>query len=330
MRAAIEVHPEVDEALRAGAAVVALESAVLTTGMPRQALGRVPGGAAGWDAGQPAALELARLLDRTVREAGAVPAIVAVIDGVLRIGLDEASLRKLAAPGASGKASARDLALALAGGRTAGTTVSGTLFACGTPAGGAIRVLATGGIGGVHRRWTEAPDVSADLRQLALTPACVVASGVKSFLDAPATLAVLEALGVPVLAFGTDRLPRFYGAGTQGLPAPARLDTVEAVAAVCAMQWHGLGSAAGVLLANPVDERFALGEVEMEQAIAAAEAEARRRAVTGSALTPFLLDAIVRATGGRALDANVALLEANARLAARLAIGLTREWNPPM
>ncbi len=318
-----------DEALRAGAPVVALESAVLTTGMPKQALGRVPAGAVGWDARRPAALELARLLERTVRRAGAVPATVAVLDGVVRIGLDEAALERVAGPAVSGKASATDLALALACGRSAGTTVSGTLLVCGR-ANGAIRVLATGGIGGVHRRWTETPDVSADLRQLATTPVCVVSSGIKSFLDVPATLAALEALGVPVIAFGTDRMPLFYCTGTPELRAPLRLDTVGSVAAACAGRWRDLGIHGGVLLANPVDERFALSPAELEQAIAAAGTEARRRAVTGGALTPFLLEAVVRATGGRALDANVALLAANARLAAELSVSLAARLKPAM
>jgi pseudouridine-5'-phosphate glycosidase len=320
---AIEVHPEVDAALRAGRPVVALESAVVTTGMPATSLGRAPRcDAPGWDAGRPTNLEVARLLQRSVRDGGAVPAMVAVVDGALRIGLDNAGLARLVAEGAGAKASARDLAAVMAGGGTAGTTVSATLLACRRPPAGPVRVLATGGIGGVHRGWIDRPDISPDLRQIAGTAVCVVASGAKSILDVPATLEALEALGIPVIAYGTARFPLFYGSPTGGPAAPRRLDDPAAVAEVCRTHWRTLGCRGGLLVANPVPEGHGLDQAEIEQAVAEAEAEARQRGVSGGDRTPYLLSAIISRTGGRALDANVALLAGNARLAGSVAAAL--------
>jgi pseudouridine-5'-phosphate glycosidase len=316
----IEVHPEVDGALGAGQPVVALESAVATTGLPAAPLGRGPRcEAPGWNADRPVNHETARLLQRIVRDAGAVPAMVAVVDGVLRIGLDDDGLSRLLAEGAGAKASARDLASAMTGGRTAGTTVSATLLACLRPAAGPIRVLATGGIGGVHRGWADHPDVSGDLRQLATGPVCVVASGAKALLDVGATLEALEALGVPVMAYRTSRFPQFYGSPTEGLPAPRQVDDPREAAEVCRALWGTLGCSTGVLLANPVPPRYGLDEAEIEPLVAEAEAEARRLGIAGTDRTPHVLAAIASATAGRAVEANIALLAANARLAAAVA-----------
>jgi pseudouridine-5'-phosphate glycosidase len=319
----IQVHPEVEEALEASRPVVALETAVVTTGLPATPLERSPGcEAPGWDPGGPASVETARLLERIVRGAGAVPATVAVVEGVLRIGLDDEGLSRLLARAAGARVSARDLASVMAGERTAGTTVSATLLACLRPAAGPIRVLATGGIGGVHRGWAEHPDVSCDLLQLATSPVCVVASGAKSVLDVPATVEVLETLGVPVIAYRTDRFPQFYGSPAEGLPAPRRVETGEEVAEGCQTHWRTLGCSTGVLLANPVPTGHGLEEAEIEPLVAEAEAEARRRGITGGARTPHLLSAVASGTGGRAVDANIALLAANARLAAAVAEAL--------
>ena len=312
---AIEVHPEVEQALRAGRPVVAMETTVITAGMPRTPAPDVE--APGWDPRAPAHVEVARLLDRIVRAAGAVPAAVAVVDGALRIGLDDQTLDSLAA--SSGKVSAPDLAFALSTKQTAGTTISAALLAWRQVEAGRIRVLATGGIGGVHRDWHRRPDISADLLQLAATPVCVVASGAKSFLDIPATLEALETLGVPVIAFGTDHFPCFYGGGSDDLPAPRRLDDAQSVAELCRAHWETLDGTSGVLLANPVPDEHRLDSNEVERAINEAESEARRRGIAGGRRTPFLLEAMVKLTGGRAMEANVALLASNARLAAAVA-----------
>ena len=315
----IEVHPEVEEALRAGRPVVALESAVITTGLPAEPRPRPPGGdAPGWDPNEPTNFEVARLLERTVREADAVPATVAVVGGALRIGLDEGALRRLATEGIAAKATARDVAYFLTRGGTAGTTVAGTILAARRCPAGAIRVLATGGIGGIHRGWPQRFDVSADLGELAGTAVCVVASGVKSVLDAAATLEALETLGVPVIGFGTDQLPQFYSGGSDELRAPRRLDAPEGIAELCRAHWETLGASGGILVANPPPEPYRLDAAETDRLVVAAETEARRQGITGGRRTPYLLAAVMAGTD-RALEANVALLVANARLAAGVA-----------
>jgi pseudouridine-5'-phosphate glycosidase len=319
----IEVHSEVEAALADGRPVVGLETAVISAGLPTVPLGRDPrADAPGWEADGPVHVEAARLLPRIVRDAGAVPAVVAVVEGVLRIGLDDAGLARLIETGAGCKASARDLASAMAGGRSAGTTVSATLLACQRCPAGPIRTLATGGIGGVHRGWVDQPDVSGDLRQLAISPACVVASGVKSVLDVGATLEALEALGIPVVAFGTSRFPGFYARSIGGLSAPARVEDAAQAAAVCRTHWGPLGCSTGVLLANPVPDGLGLGVAEIEPLVAEAEAEARGRGIDAGKRTPFVLDFIASRTDGRAVEANIALLASNARLAAMVAAAL--------
>jgi pseudouridine-5'-phosphate glycosidase len=319
----IEVHPEVEAALVAGRPVVGLETAVISAGLPTEPLGRVPQAAArGWDADGPVHVEAARLLPRIVRDAGAVPAVVAVVDGVLRIGLDDDGLARLLETGTGRKASSRDLASVMAGGESAGTTVSATLLACLRSPAGPIRVMATGGIGGVHRGWIDQPDVSGDLRQLAISPVCVVASGVKSVLDVAATLEALEALGIPVVAYGTGRFPGFYARSIGGLIAPARVENEAEAAAVCRTHWGPLGCSTGVLLANPVPQGLGLGVAEIEPLVAEAEAEASGRGIDAGKRTPFVLDFIASRTGGRAVEANIALLASNARLAATVSAAL--------
>ena len=320
---AVHVHQEVDRALRGRQPVVALETAVATAGLPATALGRMLAcDAPGWDPDEPCGPEVVRLQQRLVRAAGAVPATIGVIEGVLRIGMNETHLTRLLEVGVSHKASARDLAAVMAEGGTAGTTVSGTLVGCGRPH-VPVRVLATGGIGGLHRSWAKRLDVSADLRALATSAVCVVASGVKSVLDVTATMEALEALGVPIAAFGTDLMPLFYCRGREEIPAPRRVDDVADIAAICRAHWHELQSSTGVLVANPVPDRHALDPAEVQRIVAEADRTAALPGRPPAQRTPILLAAVHARTEGRALDANIALLADNARLAARVASALT-------
>ena len=321
--AAIQVHPEVNDALRRGRPVVALETAVATAGLPAAPLGRVPAcDPPGWNPEVHCGIETLALMQRLVRDGGAVPATVGVLDGTLRIGMDGPDLARLVESGASVKASARDLAAVMAAGGAAGTTVSATLVACRHPH-VRIRVMATGGIGGVHRRWTDRLDVSADLGALATSTVCVVASGVKSVLDVAATLEALEALGVPVLAFGTPLMPLFYSRGRETLPAPRRVDDIGTIVEICRAHWDALGSSTSVLLANPIAERYAIDAEEVDRIVAEFDDDAM-----AGARTPMLLGEVQKRTGSRALDANIALLADNARLAARVATGLLKAVTP--
>lgn len=341
--AALSTNPEVASALSAGRPVVALESAVITHGLPRDPLPsasrlNVPG----WDRAAPMNLELARAMDRTVRETGAVPATVAMIGGRLVAGLDDETLERLAEDADAAKASISDLASLAAAKRHAGATVSATLAACAlthhdalaarSRSGGAfappslpgIRVFATGGIGGVHRGWQRLPDVSADLRAIGSTPVCVVCAGAKSILDLPATLEALEALGVPVLGHRTDVFPQFQCVGDQSLRiAPGkRVEDARQAAAICRAEWQALSLKSGILLANPVPAAHAMDPSRLAAAVEAAERMASERGIAGQARTPFLLAEIARLTEGRSLDANIALLLDNARLAGELACRL--------
>jgi pseudouridine-5'-phosphate glycosidase len=326
-----------------GIPVVALESAVITAGLPREPVklsSRLQ--IDGWRANQPINLELARAMERTVRSAGAVPATVAVVDGSLCIGLSEHEIERLASDPNAGKAAITDLAHTLTpafsqrerGTINAGTTVSATLAACAltqspprplTPAPShpsCIRVFATGGIGGVHRDWRKAPDISADLRAIASTPVCVVCSGAKSILDLPATLEMLEALNVPVLGYRTHLFPQFQSTGTSDLRVRLRVDDPQRAAQICRTHWETLHSQTGIVLANPVPEAFAVDAVEMTLADDAAERLARQHDINGPLRTPFLLNEIARLTENRSLEANLALLVNNARLAAEVAIAM--------
>ncbi|MCA9706114.1 MAG: pseudouridine-5'-phosphate glycosidase [Myxococcales bacterium] len=298
----LAVDPEVGAALDAAAPVVALESTIVTHGMP-------------W----PANFETARSVEDTVRAHGAVPATIAVMEGRIRVGLRPAELEALARDPHARKLSRRDLAAALAGGWRGGTTVAATML-CADRAG--IRVFATGGIGGVHRGGETSMDVSADLDELARTPVAVVCAGCKAILDIPRTLEVLETHGVPVIGLGCDELPAFYSRRS-GCPAPLRLDTPEQVAALMHAQWD-LGLRGGVLVANPVPEADAMDPDQIEQVIAQALAEAESRGVTGKDVTPFLLARVAELTGEASLRTNIALVKHNARLAAEIARAFQR------
>jgi pseudouridine-5'-phosphate glycosidase len=288
----IVVADEVREALASGGAVVALETTLVAHGFP-------PG------EGVAVGLES----ERRVRDAGAVPATVGVLDGAVRVGLSGDELGRFDAD--ARKVGPRDLAAAVVQGAVGATTVGGTLAVC-RAAG--IRFMGTGGLGGVHRGWSEgAPDVSADLGQLARTQVLIVSAGVKSLLDVPATAEVLETLGVPVLGFGTDELPLFYAA--RGGPAvSARVESAAEAASVAAAHW--LLGGAGLLLARPPDESLDDVEPLIEQALA----EAERQGIAGQAVTPFVLSFLHRESGGRTLAANRALVAANAGLAAEVAV----------
>ena len=287
----IRLADEVSEALAAGGAVVALETTLVAHGFP-------PG----------EGVEVGLESERQVRSAGAVPATVGVLDGEVRVGLTAQELARFG-PEAR-KAGPRDLAVSAVQGAVGATTVGGTLAAARAVG---IRVLATGGIGGVHRGFPDPPDVSADLAQLARTAALVVSAGVKSLLDVPATAELLESLGIPVLGFRVDTLPLFYAAAG-GPPVSARVESAEEAARVADAHWQ-LGNA-GLLLGRPPDEPLEDVEPLVEQALAAAEAEG----VSGQAVTPFVLAHLHRESGGRTEAANRALVAQNARLAGEVAL----------
>jgi len=281
----------VADEVRESAAVVALETTIVAHGFP-------PG----------EGVEVGLASERAVREAGAVPATVGVLDGDIVVGLTEAELARFDA--SARKLGPRDLAAAVVQGAVGATTVGGTLAACNATG---IEVMATGGLGGVHRGWPVPPDVSADLDMLAATACLVVCSGVKSLLDVPATSELLETLGVPVLGWRTDTMPLFYTAHG-GPPVSARVETVAEVAAIAAAHWEL--DRGGLLLVRPPDESLDDVEPLIERAIAAAEAEG----VHGQAVTPFVLAFLHRESGGRTLRANRELVVGNARLAGEAAL----------
>lgn len=298
MIAPIELAPEVAEALAGAAPVVALESTLITHGLPH-----------------PDNLRTAREAEAAVRAAGAVPATVAVLDGRPRVGLTGDELERLAKFGTRAfKLSLRDLGPAAARGVTGGTTVAATAHLAWTAG---IRTFATGGLGGVHRGARDTWDVSADLLALRETPIIVVCSGIKSILDVRATLEFLETASVTVAVYGSDRFPGFYVADT-GLPAPWRVDAPEE-AADAYLAARRLGLPGALVLANPPDPESSLDRSEHDALLAAAEAQAARDGVAGKDLTPYLLSFLARASGGRTLEANRRLVVRNAELAARVA-----------
>ncbi|MER5727958.1 pseudouridine-5'-phosphate glycosidase [Streptomyces sp. NPDC002138] len=289
---------EVRDALADGRPVVALESTILAHGLPR-----------------PRNLQVGGELEALVRSEGAVPATLAVLDGVPYAGLDKAQLERIANGDGVRKLGHRDLAPAMAAGATGATTVSATAFLA---ARAGLRVFATGGLGGVHRDWERAQDESADLSLLARTRITVVCAGVKSILDVPATLQRLETLGVGVLGFGTERFPGFY-LTSSGEPVDWTVHRPQEVAAVMAAQDALGGPASALLVANPVPEAEQLDPELHDRVLAQALAECRERGITGQAVTPFLLGFLVRATGGASLEANLAAVRGNVRLGARIA-----------
>ncbi len=295
--------PEVADARAEGRPIVALESTIITHGMPF-----------------PQNLETARLVEATVRDAGATPATIAVMGGQLHIGLSKDKLAALAETKDAMKLSRADLAACLASGRTGATTVAATMIAAHLAG---IDVFATGGIGGVHRGAENSFDISADLHELARTPVTVVAAGAKAILDLDKTLEVLETLGVPVIGFGQDELPAFWSR-TSGLAAPLRMDTAAEIAAAHRMRVR-LGLDGGQLVANPIPAGNEIPREEITPAIEAALAEADRQGIAAKEVTPFLLQRIFELTKGRSLEANIALVRNNARLGAAIAAAIAAE-----
>jgi pseudouridine-5'-phosphate glycosidase len=304
----LAVSPEVAEAVAADRPVVALETTVVTHGLPA-----------------PQGVQAAAAMQEAVRDAGAVPALIGVLGGQVRVGLTAGELERLAATPGVVKVNLGNLASTASTGQAGSTTVAATI-AIAHRAG--IGVMATGGIGGVHRDVTETGDVSADLTALARFPVAVVCSGAKSVLDLPRTVEALETLGVPVYGVGTDRFPAFHRRDS-GLALDQRFDLIEDLAAaVRAHRELGLGT--GVLVANPVPEKDEMPQEIYEGALAHALADAAREGVRGRAVTPFLLERMRVLTGGRSVAANRALLLDNARVAAEFAGALSRLGRPPL
>jgi pseudouridine-5'-phosphate glycosidase len=295
-----KIAPEVQRALQSGVPVVALESTVITHGLP-----------------MPQNIELAREMETKVREQGATPATVALLNGEIRVGINDAELERLAKAENPVKVSRRDFAKAIVKKMDGGTTVAGTMLAA-SQAG--ISVFATGGIGGVHREGHM--DISTDLQALADTPMIIVCAGAKSILDLPATLEYLETMAVPVVGYGTDEFPAFFSRQS-GLNVSVRLDTPEEIVSFAEAHWN-LGLKSAILVTNPIPEAYSLADAEINPIIARASKEAQARGIHGQALTPFLLAKINELSNGRSLASNLVLLHNNATLAAKIARSMAK------
>jgi len=289
------LHPEVSFALSRKKAIVALESAVITHGLPR-----------------PVNLELAREMERIIRDQAVTPATIALLDGKFSIGLTDVELEQLAGEAEFSKISLRNMGIGIARGFSGGTTVAATLAVA---SGVGIQVFATGGIGGVHRGSNF--DVSADLNAMAAHPVVVVCAGAKAILDLPATLEALESRGVPVLGYRTDDFPAFYSRNS-GLPIDCRIESAEEAYQVARAHWAA-GNHSTILVCNPIPEEDALDGMNLDLVINEAVIAAELEGIGGAGLTPYLLEKVARATEGKSLQANLALLKNNARLAAEIA-----------
>ena len=294
----LDIRREVADALAAGKPVVALESTVISHGLPR-----------------PHNLEVARKMEAAVREQGAVPSTIGLLEGRLVAGLSMEEIELLASAECVAKVSRRDLSAVLSAKKLGATTVAATMFIA---AEAGIRVFATGGIGGVHRDAQNSFDISADLTELARTPVAVVCSGAKVILDLARTLEVLETLGVPVVGYGTNEFPAFY-AQESGLRLDNRVDAPEEAAKLMAVQW-ALDLPAGIVFANPPPAGSALPRSEVEALIKTALDSAGKAGIHGNDVTPYLLDHLAKRSQGRTLEMNIALLVQNARVAARIAV----------
>lgn len=302
----LDIKPEVAEALKQGKAVVALESTIISHGMP-----------------YPQNVETAIAVEEIIRHAGAVPATIAILNGRCKVGLTHEEIEQLARAEGVIKTSRRDLPYVTASGRNGATTVAGTMIIANMAG---IRVFVTGGIGGVHRGAEQTMDISADLSELARTEVAVVCAGAKSILDIGLTLEYLETQGVTVLGYKTDRFPAFYTRDS-GFPVPYALHSAAEVAEVLAEKAR-LGLGGGTVIANPIPEEYALPESEIGAAIEAAIREANARGITGKEVTPFLLSRLGEITGGRSLEANIALVKHNARVGAEIALELANRIVP--
>lgn len=297
----LDVAPEIAEALKAGRAVVALESTIIAHGMP-----------------YPQNLETARGVEAIIRQNGAVPATIAILNGRLKAGLSDAQIEEVAKSGDMVKASVRDMPVLVAGKTHGATTVASTMRIA---AMAGIRVFATGGIGGVHRGAAKSLDISADLQEMARSDVAVVCAGAKSILDIGLTLEYLETQGVPVVTLGSDDFPAFYSRES-GHKSPFRADSPAEIAAICRAKWD-MGLTGGLVIANPIPTADEIPGAEMDRQIHAALVEADTMGVKGKAVTPFLLKHVAALTEGRSLTANIALVRNNARLAAAIAVALS-------
>jgi len=304
MQPLLHIPPEVKDALAAGRPVVALESTIIAHGMP-------------W----PRNLETALAVEKAVREQGAVPATIAILDGTCRVGLGPQDIERLAQAKDVWKVSLRDIPYVIAQGMPGATTVAATLRIA---AMADIRVFVTGGIGGVHRGAEKTMDISADLTEMSRSSATVVSAGVKSILDIGLTLEALETLGIPVVTLGQDEFPSFYSSRS-GHPSPLRLDSLDEVARLMHAKWS-LGLEGAVLLANPIPSEREVPADTIEALISEALREADDRKIRGKDLTPFLLARIARGSDGESLDANIALVLHNARTGAELACRFAGLW----
>lgn len=301
LNAYLDIQPEVAAALTAGKPVVALESTIISHGMP-----------------YPQNVDTARQVEQVVRDNGAIPATIAILDGRLKVGLDAGALEALGRAGHDvTKCSRRDIPFVLARKGMGATTVASTMIIA---AMAGIRVFATGGIGGVHRGAQETFDISADLQELAQTPVAVVCAGAKSILDIGLTLEYLETQGVPVIGYQTEELPAFY-TRESGFKVDYRLDTPAAIAEALHLKWE-LGLAGGAVVANPIPTAHAMPKADIDAAIAQALREADEQGIKGKASTPFLLARVCELTGGNSLAANIQLVLNNAALGARIAASL--------
>ncbi|MFZ5950369.1 MAG: pseudouridine-5'-phosphate glycosidase [Candidatus Rifleibacteriota bacterium] len=294
----LKINPKVQMAIENKKPVVALESTIISHGMP-----------------YPQNVETARLLEQTIEENGAIPATIAILDGKMCIGLDSDQIEKLGTERNVYKASRRDLPTYVARGFSAATTVSATMI-CAHLAG--IKFFATGGIGGVHRKASQTFDISADLEEFCRTPVLVVCAGAKAVLDIPATMEYLETRGVPVLGYRTDEIPAFYYADS-GIRVPTRFEEPKEAAYIFKKSGE-LGYHGGMLVGNPISKEFALPKAEIEQAIEEALRLADEQNISGQGVTPFLLKALFEITGGRSLRTNIELVRSNASLSAKIAV----------
>lgn len=298
----LEINPEIKTVLDAGGAVVALESTIISHGMP-----------------YPKNVETALAVEKIVRDNGAIPATIAILDGRIKVGLTPEEIEILGKSHDAVKASRRDIPFILAKGLTGATTVAATMIIADLAG---IRIFATGGIGGVHRGAQETFDISADLQELGKTSVAVICAGAKSILDIGLTLEYLETQGVPVVGFGTDELPAFY-TSRSGYPVDYRVDTAETLAQALRTKWD-LGLQGGVVIANPIPAEYEMDPTVINTAINTAIKEAEEKGIKGKESTPFLLAKVKELTDGASLDSNIQLVYNNAKLGAQIALALSK------
>ncbi|MDF2557908.1 MAG: pseudouridine-5-phosphate glycosidase [Bacillales bacterium] len=300
----LEIHPEVQDAITNGQPIVALESTIISHGMP-----------------YPQNVETARQVEEIVRANGAIPATIAIINGKLKAGLSNEDIEYLGRKGTAVlKASRRDIPMIVSKGWTGATTVASTMIIAELAG---IHVFATGGIGGVHREAETTMDISADLEELAMTNVAVVCAGAKSILDIGLTLEYLETKGVPVLGFGTEELPAFY-TRKSGFGVDYRVDSADEIANILKAKWD-LGLRGGVVIANPIPEKYAMDFITITRAIESALTEAKAKGIKGKDSTPFLLAKVKEITGGNSLESNIQLVFNNAKLGAQIAVELAKK-----